>query len=69
MPQGASREAYLTDGYGNSLDDLGRTSLDRDLVFSDGYDSQLATVDGEPIAGYTASLRIVCDPLHLSALR
>jgi protocatechuate 3,4-dioxygenase beta subunit len=58
LPQGASREAYLTDGYGNSLDNLSHTSLDRDMVFSDGYDSQLATVDGDPTAGYTASLRI-----------
>ena len=26
------------------------------MVFSDGYDSQLATVDGDPTSGYTATL-------------
>ena len=26
------------------------------MVFSDGYDSQLATVDGDPTSGYTAIL-------------
>jgi protocatechuate 3,4-dioxygenase beta subunit len=56
LPEGASREAYLTDGYGNSLDNLGSSSIDDDMVFRDGYDSQMATVLGDPTAGYTASL-------------
>jgi hypothetical protein len=28
------------------------------MVFSDGYDRQLATVEADPTRGYTASLRI-----------
>jgi protocatechuate 3,4-dioxygenase beta subunit len=56
LPEGASREAYLTDGYGNSLSNLERSSIERDNVFSDGVDQQLATVTGDPSRGYTATL-------------
>ena len=56
LPEGASREAYLTDGYEQSLSRLSSTSIDRDMVFGDGYEAQLATVDGDPIAGYVATL-------------
>jgi len=56
LPEGASREAYLTDGYDNSLSNLQSSSIDRDMVFGDGYESQLATVDGDPTSGYTAIL-------------
>ena len=58
LPEGASREAYLTDGYEQSLDRLARSSIDADMVFRDGYDAQMATVDGDPTSGYTASLRV-----------
>jgi protocatechuate 3,4-dioxygenase beta subunit len=56
LPEGASREAYLTDGYGDSLDNLASSSIDSDMVFRDGYDTQMATVDGDPSSGYTATL-------------
>ena len=56
LPEGASREAYLTDGYEQSLSNLESSSIDGDMVFSDGYASQLATVDGDPTRGYTAIL-------------
>jgi len=56
LPEGASREAYLTEGYDGSLSNLARTSIDADMVFRDGYASQLATVDGDPTRGYTAVL-------------
>ena len=58
LPEGASREAYLTDGYGNSLDNLAGSSLESDMVFQDGSDRQLATVEGGPSAGYTAFLTV-----------
>ena len=56
LPEGASREAYLAEGYDRSLSNLERSSIDSDMVFSDGYASQLATVDGDPTSGYTAVL-------------
>ena len=58
LPEGASREAYLTEGYEQSLSNLNRSSIDSDMVFSDGYESQLATVNGDPTSGYTAILVI-----------
>jgi hypothetical protein len=45
---------YATDGYETSVGNLARTSLESDMVFSDGYDSQLADVS----AGYTAALAV-----------
>ena len=56
LPEGASREAYLTDGYGDSLDNLAGSSIDTDMVFRDGYDAKMATVLGDPTSGYTATL-------------
>ena len=37
---------------------LARTSLDSDMVFSDGYSLQLAKVTGSVDDGYTATLRV-----------
>ena len=49
LPEGASREAYLTDGYEpEPRATSASSSIDSDMVFSDGYDSQLATVDRRP---------------------
>jgi protocatechuate 3,4-dioxygenase beta subunit len=56
LPEGACREVYLTDGYGQSESNLAASSLESDMVFSDGVDRQLATVDGDPAAGYSARL-------------
>jgi protocatechuate 3,4-dioxygenase beta subunit len=58
LPEGASREAYLTDGYEQSVDNLGSSSIESDMVFSDGYETQMATVDGDPTRGYTATLLV-----------
>ena len=49
---------YATDGYGRSLDNLARSSLDRDMVFRDGYSLQLATVTGSVDSGLTAKLTV-----------
>ena len=37
LPEDTSRAVYATDSYPGSLDNLAQTSLDSDLVFSDGY--------------------------------
>jgi len=42
VPAAVCREIYTRSGYSDSLARFGELSLDRDLVFSDGHDSQLA---------------------------
>jgi protocatechuate 3,4-dioxygenase beta subunit len=59
LPEDACKAVYATSGYPNSSSNLARTSLNSDMVFSDGYQSQLATVTGSPSSGYTASLTVV----------
>jgi protocatechuate 3,4-dioxygenase beta subunit len=56
FPQDVCETVYATDGYSASVRNLAATSLDRDMVFRDGHDTQLATVTGSVSAGYTASL-------------
>jgi protocatechuate 3,4-dioxygenase beta subunit len=58
FPQDVCEVAYATDGYEASVRNLAQTSLESDLVFSDGYDHQLAATTGSADAGYTASLSI-----------
>ena len=53
----ACRQVYATDGYTQSLQNLAQTSLDTDMVFSDGYSLQLATVTGSvPVRNATIDL-------------
>ena len=47
LPEVACREVYANGLYGNSSSNLDRLSLSRDMVFRDGWDDQLATVDLE----------------------
>jgi protocatechuate 3,4-dioxygenase beta subunit len=56
LPQGACDAAYATDGYEQSIQNLAQTSLDSDMVFSDGYASQLADWSGS--AGDGIALRL-----------
>lgn len=49
---------YATTGYSQSAQNLARSSLSSDMVFSDGYSLQLATVTGDVAEGMTASLTI-----------
>ena len=46
LPEAACKLVYGTEGYSQSLQNMARTSLDTDNVFSDGYSLQLATVTG-----------------------
>jgi protocatechuate 3,4-dioxygenase beta subunit len=50
--------AYATDGYSQSVRNLGQSSLESDNVFSDGSDQQLATVSGDVTAGFRATLSV-----------
>jgi protocatechuate 3,4-dioxygenase beta subunit len=58
LPEETSRAVYETDGYSGSLDNLAQTSLATDLVFSDGYSLQMATVTGSAAGGLTATLTV-----------
>lgn len=58
LPEATSRAAYAASGYGDSLRNLGQLSLERDMVFRDGYASQLAKVTGDARTGYTAAITV-----------
>ena len=58
LPEDACNEVYATEGYEASVGNLASTSLSRDMVFSDGYSLQMATVTGSVDEGYVASLNI-----------
>jgi protocatechuate 3,4-dioxygenase beta subunit len=58
FPEAPCRQVYATDGYTQSLQNLSQTSLDSDMVFSDGYSLQLAKVTGDVTNGYTATLNV-----------
>ncbi len=49
---------YATAGYEQSAKNLARTSLDRDNVFGDGHDWQVATVTGDATSGYIVALTV-----------
>lgn len=52
------RHVYATEGYGESVRNLEQTSLAGDMVFSDGWSLQLATVTGSLAEGLTAKLNV-----------
>ncbi|MFT4300035.1 MAG: intradiol ring-cleavage dioxygenase [Aeromicrobium sp.] len=58
FPEDVCAEAYETEGYEQSVQNLSKVSLDSDNVFGDGYSLQMATVSGSPSEGYTATLRV-----------
>lgn len=58
FPQSDCETVYADSRYGNSASNLGQLSLATDNIFSDGYDTQLATMSGSPSAGYTHTLDV-----------
>jgi protocatechuate 3,4-dioxygenase beta subunit len=58
LPKDVCQAVYATDGYEQSVQNLARTSLDTDMVFSDGHDLQDPTMSGRVSNGYTAALTI-----------
>ena len=58
LPEDACAAVYATEGYEQSVENLAQTSLESDMVFADGSDAQLATVEGDVEGGYTATLTI-----------
>lgn len=58
FPQDVCETVYAASGYEESVTNLARTSLDSDMVFSDGYSLQLATMTGDNDQGWTATLNV-----------
>jgi protocatechuate 3,4-dioxygenase beta subunit len=58
LPEDACATVYASDGYSQSVQNLARTSLETDRVFSDGYAQQLATTTGSVASGYVAELSV-----------
>lgn len=57
FPKEACEAVYATDGYPSSVQNLSQLTLASDNVFGDdGGIHQIATMSGDPSAGYTASL-------------
>ncbi|MFC4468634.1 intradiol ring-cleavage dioxygenase [Streptomyces xiangluensis] len=58
FPKEVCDTVYASDGYEQSVQTLGQLSLESDMIFSDGYDQQMATVEGSVDKGYTATLTV-----------
>ncbi|QXC59433.1 hypothetical protein KSP35_13600 [Aquihabitans sp. G128] len=58
LPQATDELVYATEGYEASVANLARTSLDTDMVFSDGYATQVPTITGSVDEGFTAQLNV-----------
>lgn len=58
LPQDVCDDVYATDGYEQSVTNLGQLSLESDGIFSDGYSLQMAKVTGSVEDGYTVSLNV-----------
>ncbi|KUO21234.1 intradiol ring-cleavage dioxygenase [Streptomyces dysideae] len=58
LPKEVCDTVYATDGYSQSVTNLGQLSLETDNIFSDGYDQQLAAMEGSVDNGYTATLTV-----------
>ncbi len=56
LPGDICRAVYATDGYSQSVRNLAGTSLQTDMVFSDGTSLQTPTITGDTTSGYTAAL-------------
>lgn len=59
FPAATCEVAYTAVGYESSANNLGRVSLESDMVFRDGVEHQLATMSGDSTEGFTASLTVV----------
>ena len=59
LPEGVCLDVYENaEGYEQSVTNVAQTSLDSDMVFSDGYSLQMAKVTGSVEDGFVATLNI-----------
>ncbi|MFT4262867.1 MAG: intradiol ring-cleavage dioxygenase, partial [Nocardioides sp.] len=61
FPQDMLDTVYQLDAYDGSSANLAQITLDTDNVFSDGYDLQMGTFEGDTDNGYTGSLAVAVD--------
>ena len=58
LPAETCKQVYATEGYEQSVQNVSQTSLETDMVFSDGYASQLAKASGSVSDGLTVRLNV-----------
>ena len=58
LPKDVCEKVYATSGYGQSARNLSGTSLANDMVFRDGWTSQLGTVTGNVNDGFVSQLNV-----------
>jgi hypothetical protein len=58
LPAKTCERVYATAGYEQSAENFRQSSLENDMVFSDGYAGQLATVSGSVDGGLTIKLNV-----------
>lgn len=58
LPEDTCNEVYATTGYEQSVANLGGVSLASDMVFSDGYSTQLGKVSGKVGSGLAVALNV-----------
>ena len=58
LPGDICRSVYATNGYSQSVRNLAQTTLQTDMVFSDGTSLQTPTITGDTKSGYSAALVI-----------
>lgn len=58
LPEDVCNDVYATEGYEQSVTNLGQLSLESDGIFSDGYSLQMAKVTGSVDEGYTVTLNV-----------
>jgi protocatechuate 3,4-dioxygenase beta subunit len=58
LPEDACQAAYATSGYEQSVANLAQTSLETDMVFSDGWEQELGTVTGTAANGMKVALNV-----------
>ena len=58
LPAETCELVYATEGYGRSAESLSQTSLETDMVFSDGYAGQLARASGSVADGIAIRLNV-----------
>ncbi|MEX3105111.1 MULTISPECIES: intradiol ring-cleavage dioxygenase [unclassified Streptomyces] len=58
FPKDVCDTVYATEGYAGSITNLARLTLETDMVFRDGHEQQMASVEGSLEKGYTATLTV-----------
>ncbi|WP_370288206.1 intradiol ring-cleavage dioxygenase [Nocardioides sp.] len=61
FPETMLTKVYADDAYVGSADNLARTSLEQDMVFSDGYALQMGAFTGSVDDGFRGSLSVAVD--------